>query len=296
MTPLPQSLGLTEALKSFQKYQKYNCNRSELTVLNYGVDLSQFVEYAQSQGIVTTDRLDGLTVRSFIRALSGYGYASSTVSRKLSALKTFCRFLQEKAMTREDPAARLRGPRQADHLPRALAPSAVERIIEEASQIEPCARSRCMVELLYSSGLRIAELTALEWDDVDLPERWLKVRGKGNKERLVPFGRPARRALESWKAEVEPSKWVFPGIKGRPITVRTVHRLVEEAASRAELSGVTPHVLRHSFATHMLEGGASLRVLQELLGHESLLTTQRYLKVTPGHLKRSYDEAHGNDS
>ena len=281
-------------LDSFLAYLRNNKSCSENTIVNYAVDLAQYADFIEAQG------LDALTVtttviRAYLRSLSGFGYASSSIARKLSAIKTFELYLLERRLIRSDPAAAVRSPRIPERLPRAISQEAMERLIAEAWNIPPCQRNGTILEMLYGCGLRVAELVSLTWSDIDLEERWLKVRGKGDKERLVPFGRYAREALLAWR-ELCPrdSVFVFPGAgkEKSSITVRTVHRLVVQAALRAGLEGVTPHSVRHSFATHMLEGGASLNVLQDLLGHESLLTTQKYLKITPGHLRESYMAAH----
>ena len=281
-------------LDSFLAYLRNNKSCSENTVVNYVVDLAQYADFIEAQG------LDALTVtttviRAYLRSLSGFGYASSSIARKLSAIKTFELYLLERRLIHSDPAAAVRSPRIPERLPRAISQEAMERLIAEAWKIPPCQRNGTILEMLYGCGLRVAELVSLTWSDIDLEERWLKVRGKGDKERLVPFGRYAREALLAWR-ELCPrdSVFVFPGAgkEKSSITVRTVHRLVVQAALRAGLEGVTPHSVRHSFATHMLEGGASLNVLQDLLGHESLLTTQKYLKITPGHLRESYMAAH----
>ena len=151
-----------------------------------------------------------------------------------------------------------------------------------------------MLELLYGSGLRVSEAAGLDWEDLEPEERWLRVLGKGQKGRAVPFGRGVKELLQDWRPDpVTRQGPVFPGERGASrITPRTIHRLVTQSARRVGLAGVTPHTLRHSFATHLLEGGASLRVVQELLGHESLLTTQRYLDITSDQMKRSYEQAH----
>jgi integrase/recombinase XerC len=193
-----------------------------------------------------------------------------------------------------DPASGVRGPKIPASLPRALGRDDVNRMIEAGIQKkESYFRDRAVLELLYGSGLRIGELAVLRWEDIDLAERWVRIQGKGNKERMVPLGSYAVRALKELGREDRPGgSYVFPGGEKGHISERTINRIVKRAARQAGLSGVTPHMLRHSFATHMLEGGASLRVLQDLLGHESLITTQRYLTVTAEHLKKNYREIH----
>ncbi len=279
-------------LDSFLNYLRNNKSSSDNTVVNYAVDLAQFADFAETQGLAP-ETVTTASIRAFMRSLSGFGYASSSIARKLSAVKAFELYLLEKRLIPNDPAAAVRSPRLPERLPRALSREGMARLIEEAWKIEPTPRNGALIEVMYGCGLRVAEVVSLEWANVDLAERWLKVLGKGDKERLVPFGRYAREALTEWRALCPADcRYVFSG-KGRGhITIRTVHRLVVKAARNAGLENVSPHSIRHSFATHMLEGGATLNVLQELLGHESLLTTQKYLKVTPGHLRESYMAAH----
>jgi len=203
------------------------------------------------------------------------------------------KFLQQSGVAMSDPTKGVRGPKEPKRLPRALAYEDIKLLLEEGPRGEFEIRDRAILELLYGCGLRVAELVALDWEDVDIKERWLRVQGKGEKERLVPMGRFAQKALTDWQAVLgKNSGPLFPGEGCERIAVRTVHRIVSRAAKRVGLVGVSPHVLRHSFATHMLEGGASLRVLQELLGHQSLVTTQRYLKISYEQLKKGYVSAH----
>ncbi len=285
---------LAEVIDAFLDYLRYNRNCADNTLVNYAVDLAQFAEAMENQGIADPSGITTAVVRAFLRSLMGFGFAPASVSRKLSAIRMLGRYMVEQKILAQDPVARIRGPNQPERLPRALSRGGAAALIEAAWTLEPQVRNGALLELMYACGLRVAEVTVLRWRDVDLEERWLRVMGKGDKERMVPFGRSAQEALQRWKALEggPPEAPVFPGKRGGALTVRTVHRVVTAAAQIAQLDDVTPHVLRHSFATHMLEGGASLRVLQELLGHESLMTTQKYLKVTPGHLRESYEAAH----
>ncbi len=279
-------------LDAFLEYLRDNKASSEHTVTNYAVDLAQYADFIENLGLSLED-VTAQSIRAFMRSLSGFGYANSSIARKLSAVKMFELYLLEKKVITSDPAAAVRSPRLAERLPRALSREGIEKLIAEAWKIKPCLRNGTILEVLYGCGVRVAELVSLRWEDVQLEERWIKVRGKGDKERLVPFGKYAQDALTRWREECpRESEAVFPGKNGGTITVRTIHRLVVQAALQAGLEGVTPHSVRHSFATHMLEGGAPLNVLQELLGHENLLTTQKYLKITPGHLRDSYMAAH----
>ncbi|MDO9508392.1 MAG: tyrosine recombinase XerC [Thermovirgaceae bacterium] len=284
---------LSSAIDIFLKDMRSGRGRSGHTTVNYAVDLSQFAEYVSGLGVETPGGVETTHIRGFLRDVVGFGYARSSAARKLSAIKSWLRFLQERGEISRNPAGGLRGPKLPSRLPRAISREEMNLLLEKGTEGNEAPRDLAVLELMYGSGLRIAETAALRWDQVDLAERWIRVLGKGEKERLVPMGRFSVRALESWRDVSGPgSDFVFPGAEGGAVTVRTLHRVVRRAAARAGLSGVTPHVLRHSFATHMLEGGANLRVLQELLGHESLVTTQKYLKITAEQMRRSYTLAH----
>lgn len=284
---------LSSALDYYLEQMRFAKNMSLYTIENYAVDLNQFVNYLLEQNVTLLSEVDTRLIREYLRVLASFGYAKSSVSRKLSAIKNWFLFLVDKKLVEKDPAKNVKGPRLPARLPRALSVEEVTRLIEKGSaESTTPLRDRAVLELLYGCGLRIGELAILHWEDIDLVERWLRVRGKGDKERMVPVGRMAKEAVQVWQDTFsEPNNFIFPGENGDHLTVRTVGRIVERAAQRVGLFEVTPHMLRHSFATHMLEGGASIRVMQELLGHESLLTTQRYLTVTAEHLKQSYIDA-----
>jgi integrase/recombinase XerC len=284
---------ISSSIDMYLKDLRSGMGRSGNTAVNYAVDLSQFADYLQLLGVTSPGSIESSHVRGFLRDVVGFGYARSSAARKLSALKSWLKFLQERGEIQKNPASGVRGPKLPSRLPRAISREEVELLLEKGPEGDDAPRDLAVMELMYGSGLRIAETAGLKWDDVDLPERWIRVLGKGEKERMVPMGRFAVHALEAWRGiSGGSSPFVFPGSRGGAVTVRTLHRVVRRAAAKAGLSAVTPHVLRHSFATHMLEGGAGLRVLQELLGHESLLTTQKYLKITAEHLRRSYISAH----
>ena len=289
---------LSASVDCFLDTLRFARNASEHTVANYSIDLAQFLEYVIARGATSMQDVDSRMIRSFLRDLVGYGYAKTSAARKLSTIRSFCSFLVERKELAVDPSESVRGPRLPGRLPRALSREDAKRLVESIPDDAHAARDAAVLELLYGCGLRIAEAVGLTWDAVDLPERWLRVLGKGDKERMVPMGRYAVRSLERWKLEIGASREiagdspVFPGKGTSPMTVRTVARIVDRAALKAGIPGVTPHVLRHSYATHMLEGGASIRVLQELLGHESIVTTQRYVTVTADRLRESYIRAH----
>ncbi len=279
---------------SFIDSLKFQRNLSEYTVINYSVDLKQFISFLENSGINEPSEIDRQHVRSYIREIMAYGYARSSVARKLSAIKAWTSFMTERKIISADPSSGVRGPKLPANIPRALSREDVNRMIDEGiSRKRNFSRDKAVLELLYGSGLRVGEITLIKWEDIDLSERWVRIFGKGSKERIVPIGSYSVRALEKWRAELgNGTEHVFPGGEDGHISERTVNRIVKRAARGAGIAGVTPHMLRHSFATHMLEGGATLRVLQDLLGHESLLTTQRYLTVTAEQLKKSYRQIH----
>jgi len=284
---------LSSTVDSFLQYLRYQLKCSENTIENYSVDLVQFISFLQNQGIGRVTEIKRDHIRSFLREMMAFGYASTSSSRKLSALRGWLKYLVERGYMEQDPSSGVRGPKLPGTLPRALSLEDVTRMIEEGTGKRNQLRDKALLEILYGSGLRVSEAASLKWTNVDLAERNLRVLGKGQKERIVPLGTHSIKALKEWRSSLkEDSDFVFPGKEDGHIAVRTLTRVVMRASKRVGLSGVTPHMLRHSFATHMLEGGASLKALQELLGHESLLTTQRYLTVTAEHLKKSYMETY----
>lgn len=283
------SLSLEALLDRYLDSLRYNRARADLTVTNYAGDLRQLLSFLEGQGVTNLEEVDSLLLRAFARDLGALGLSPRTLARKMSALRGLFAFAVDNNLRPDNPALALRTPRLPSRLPRALSRSGVDAMIKEAEQGPKGWRNGAFIELMYSCGLRVAELVSMRWEDVDMEHRWVKTRGKGEKDRLIPFGGWAHRALRRQNPKAE--GWVFPGRGGQPVTTRTVTRVVEEAALAAGLGEQSPHTLRHSFATHLLEGGASLKVVQELLGHSSLLTTQNYLKVSPEHLRRSYLDA-----
>lgn len=270
--------------------------RSKNTVTNYRVDLEQFREYLLRQGISDVSGIDSQSVRVYLSNIIGFGIAKSSAARKLSAVRGFIRWLSSREVLDYGVAAGLKGPKLPSSLPRALSFEETEKLLTEGPENgKHYQRDRLILELLYGSGLRVSELIDLNWENIETDQRMIRVFGKGSKERLVPFGPGAKKLLEDWKLlSKEGTKGpLFLSEKGAErLTVRTVHRLVQRAALRVGIYGVSPHTLRHCFATHLLERGAPLRVVQELLGHESIAATQRYLSITAEQMKRSYMEYH----
>ncbi|MDR1472104.1 MAG: tyrosine-type recombinase/integrase [Synergistaceae bacterium] len=276
--------------------------RSQNTVTNYAVDLAQFADYLAASGVESAHDMSQDCLRGYLRELSGFGFSRSSIARKLSSLRGFVKYLAKSRVLDRDISLGLRSPRASGPLPRAIAYEDVLKMLEAAAKgRKKGLRDSIILELLYGSGLRVNELVSIMWGCVNMDEREIRVTGKGSKERLVYFGRTAQDMLRRWKADAESkgrgtdedSPVFYPEkVNALRLTERTVDRVVVSIANIAGLHGVTPHTLRHSFATHMLERGAPLRVIQELLGHESLATTQRYLKITTEQMKKSYMETH----
>lgn len=269
--------------------------RSENTITNYAVDLCQFAEYMKNLGIEETEQITGDVIRGFLRDVMGFGFAKTSASRKLSAARGFTRWLSRTGVLDYDPGEELKGPKLSASLPRALSYEDTEMLLSKGPKHgKNFMRDRLILELMYGSGLRISELIGLNLADIEFSERILRIRGKGGKERIVPFGTPVQQLIEEWVAARSINDGpLFGSEKGAErLTVRTVHRIVLRSAQRTGLFGVSPHTLRHCFATHMLERGAPLRVVQEMLGHESIATTQRYLSITTDQIKRSYMQSH----
>jgi integrase/recombinase XerC len=298
------SENLSECIERFTVWLHAEKGYSPHTVDGYRRDLTEFairtgVEKPVSD-IATPD------IRSYVYGLNGRN-KSSSVARKLSALRTFFRFLLREEAITDDPTTAIARPKQGKYMPVFLSVDEVFSLLEApADEDGLAARDRAILELLYSTGMRVAELADLNLDRLDFAAGMVRVRGKGNRERLVPVGRPALEALNAYiplreelsrrraeRGRQPEAKAVFLNGRGSRLTTRSVERLVGMYAQRAGIAArVTPHALRHSFATHLLEMGADLRSVQELLGHVSLSTTQKYTHLNLDHLTEVYDQAH----
>jgi integrase/recombinase XerC len=237
-------------------------------------------------------------VRAYLAWLSEQGYAKTTVARRMAAVRSWFRFLCRQGTVSSNPADGLRSPRQDKKLPHFLSADQVDRLLASPQGDDPLiVRDRAILETLYSAGLRVGELVGLNVDDLDLETGTAVVRGKGRRERLALLGKPAKRALERWLAVQYGSgskpQAVFLNHRGTRLTVRSVGRLLEKYLALAGLDPqTTPHTLRHTFATHLLDAGADIRGVQELLGHRNLTTTQIYTHVNTQRLQDSYQKAH----
>ncbi len=278
------------------------------TLRSYASDLSQLYDWLASHD-KTVEDLDRRTVRAFAADLGRRGYAPATLSRKLSTLRGLCRDLTERGVLGADPARQLPGPRRRRRLPRVLSLTDVDALLEAAGGAEPLAlRDRLALELLYGCGLRSQELVALTLDDVRAAEAQLIVHGKGGKTRIVPLGEEAAAALRRYLARgrgalaheaaggSSPARLgdqpLLLSRTGRALLTSDVRRLLLRYCRLAGMEPASPHMLRHAYATHMLERGADLRAIQELLGHASVSTTQVYTHVSGAHLRRIYDRHH----
>jgi integrase/recombinase XerC len=294
-----------QALAEFLRHLGLEKNASAHTVKSYREDLSQALEFFCTKLGTEAPRPAQLTtrlLRAHLAWLHEQGYARSTIARRLAAVRSWCRFLCRQGVLDANPAAGLRGPRQEKKLPHFLTREDVGRLLEAPPADTPLGkRDRAILETLYSAGLRVSELTGLDVGDVDLGEGLATVRGKGRRERLALLGPPAVGALASWLGErtalagarAEGVPALFLNRTGTRLTSRSVGRLLEKYLAQAGLDPRTsPHTLRHSFATHLLDAGADVRSVQELLGHKSLGTTQIYTHVSTQRLRDSYHKAH----
>lgn len=294
MVPIPEPPHwAAETVTEYLERLRLQRGSSGHTVEAYRRDLAQFFGFCARLGIDRLEGIDRRTVRRFLAHLDTRGYARASVARKASAVRAFYADAVRRGTVPLDPTAALSHLQSRRVLPHALAERAVVSAIESVDGGDPLSlRDRAVLELLYSSGVRISELAALRTGDLGDSD-FLRIRGKGDKERMVPVGRPARRALLRWLAEGRPrlagsgagdALWV--GVRGGPLDTRGLRRVVRARA------GTFPHALRHSFATHLLEGGADLRTVQELLGHVDLATTQIYTSVSRDHLRATYERSH----
>lgn len=287
---------LTAAIGAFLDELQVERGLSPLTVAAYRRDLSQFAAAAGRSW-----RSDPEPVRDFVNALRRAGRRSSTQARKVAAIRSFYGFALREELAERDVAALLDAPKAGSYLPDVLGPEVVVRILDAPpADAAVGIRDRAILELLYACGLRVSELTGLDTDRLDLPGLQVRVIGKGNRERRVPMGEEARERLhrylagprETWTSG-HPTEAVFVSQRGRRLARESVWRMVRRWAAEAGVEErVTPHTFRHSFATHLLEGGADLRVVQTLLGHASISTTQLYTHLTGERLREVYARAH----
>ena len=313
---------MKDQLADFLDHLRLNENASAHTVRAYESDLSQFVAFVAAHldrrrsDLLATD-FNHLHIRAFLGDLHKRGNSRSSAARKLAAIRTFGRYLRREGAIEGDPAALVGTPKREQRLPAHLAEAEMSRLLDVPDRTTPLGRrDRAIMELFYASGLRLSELVGLGLEDVNLSSRVVRVLGKGGKERIVPFNRTTEGALRDWMRDREEivaavrgsrlavrkmaavksrrsTEPLFLNYRGGRLSTRSVDRLVRKyVAACSARFGISPHALRHSFATHLLERGADLRVIQELLGHARLSTTQRYTHVNSAQLIDAYRKAH----
>lgn len=292
---------LDRVLAEFTLYLSAERGFSEHTVRSYRGDLADLLRFADEAGATTADQVDLELLRGWLWRGSTAGLAKSTLARRSATARALTSWLARSGETPTDAAARLRAPKPDRHLPRVLTREQMDGILAglaaRASTGDPiAARDLAMVEVLYASALRVSELVGLDVRDVDLGRLTVRVLGKGSKERVVPFGVPAKAAVSAWLelrgASIQ-NPALFLGARGARVGTRAVYALVADLLEGVPGGGPAgPHALRHTAATHLLDGGADLRAVQELLGHASLGTTQIYTHVSTERLKESYAMAH----
>ncbi|MCK9572129.1 MAG: tyrosine recombinase XerC [Candidatus Omnitrophica bacterium] len=282
-------------IQKFVRYLEIEKNYSPHTVINYQADLEDFSRFL---GNAAAENVDYLALRKYLAVLKEKSLGNRSVGRRLSALRSFFKFLTKESYIKVNPILMLSSPKLDKHLPSFLTEDEVAKLIESAFAKDKNdilgLRDRAILEVFYSSGLRISELVGLDVDDIDFISGILKIRGKGKKERIVPIGDQALGAIKKYLDKKEDqSPAVFLNKNNKRLTTRGVRGIVNKHIHSVGIrQGVSPHTLRHSFATHLLNRGADLRTVQELLGHANLSTTQIYTHLTTDKLKSVYDKAH----
>ncbi|QKJ19758.1 site-specific tyrosine recombinase XerD [Microbacterium hominis] len=295
---------LDDALDAYLRHVSIERGLSDHTVAAYRRDLASYLEWLGAQGIGQTSEVTPAVVAAYAaeRARAEPPVAASTLARLQSSVRGLHRFLVREGIEPDDPSSRLRPPTQPQRLPKALTIDQVERLLEAAGHEGDLIglRDRALLELLYATGARVSEAVQLDVDDVSHGEV-LRLRGKGSKERIVPVGSYARAAVDAYLTRARPElarrgkagPKLFLGARGAPLSRQSAWLVIQGAAERAQLKAhVSPHTLRHSFATHLLQGGADVRVVQELLGHASVATTQIYTHVSVDALRDVYATSH----
>ena len=302
---------IKQQLESFLEHLALNENASDHTVRAYDSDLSQFLAFlalhtGRKRLDLVADDFSHLNIRAFLGDLQKRGNSRASAARKLAALRTFARYLRREGFLENDPASLVGTPKREQRLPAHLGEAEMSKLLDMPDTSNPLGRrDRAILELFYASGLRLSELVGVNVDDVNLSSRIVRVLGKGRKERIIPFNRTAelsiRQWLADWSALIRPTAVarkkkadpLFLNYQGTRLSTRSVDRIVRKYVAQCSTRfGISPHALRHSFATHLLQRGADLRAIQEFLGHARLSTTQRYTHVDSAQLLEAYRKAH----
>ena len=317
---------MIEHLKAFLRFLALNRNVSPHTVRAYDGDISQFIGHVAAEADLkrrdlTPEALDRTAIRSFLAYLHAEGLSRATAARKLAAIRTFLRYLRREGLIESDAGGLIATPKREVRIPAHLSEAEMSKMLDAPDEEQPLGRrDLAILELFYASGLRLSELAGVDLDDVNLSGRMVRVLGKGGKQRLVPFNGATAKAIRAWLQDRERfvrnagtdtrvpgsrasdqrresrsrtrREPLFVNYRGGRLASRSIDRLVRKYAAVTERDGVSPHALRHSFATHLLQRGADLRAIQELLGHSQLSTTQRYTHVNAAQLLSVYKKAH----
>jgi len=290
---------MKKEIEAYLAHLRYERNASPHTISSYGIDLGQLAAYLEEKKL-RLSQVDNVVLRGFLVNLYQRKLTKTSAARKLAAIRSFFEFCVRQKWVEDNAAKVVATPRLDRHVPAFLSEDEMARLLEVPPSDDALGlRDRAILELFYATGIRVSELTGADLEDISLPEKMIRVRGKGKKERLVPFGRKAAESLDAYLRVrhtfplVLGEQAVFLNYQGTRLTSRSVQRLVTKYFKLAALRvKISPHALRHSFATHLLGRGADLRVIQELLGHESLATTQKYTHMDVKHLLEVYRKAH----
>lgn len=291
----------SQELQGFLEYIQLDKNYSPHTVKEYETDLQQFVQFLQEEAISSFEEVEYVHARLFVTRLYNQKLARTTISRKISAIRTFFSYLSKELQVNSDAFQALFHPKQQKKLPQFFYEEELQALFEAAQGEQPLdLRNMALLELLYATGMRVSELTNLERDALDLSYGIVRVMGKGRKERYIPLGSFAQSALETYLETARPRLMktkdhavVFVNHRGDPLTEMGVRHILQQIVKKSTLTkSIYPHMIRHTFATHLLNNGADMRTVQELLGHSSLSSTQIYTHVTKDHLLSTYKNAH----
>ncbi len=289
-------------VQTFIHYLSAERGLAKNTLISYQMDLNQYLAYLKSQGIKRLQETNKDHVVGFLLHLQKNGKAPATISRRLAALKTFYRFMHNENIVSSDPTVNLESPRLSQRLPQVLTFEEVEILLSQPQIAEPAGlRDKAMLELLYATGIRVTELVSLNIGDVNLEMGFVRCLGKGSKERIVPLGSVAGQAVKEYLERgrvklvkgTKEERALFVNQHGRRLTRQGFWKIIKKYARQGKIAKpITPHTLRHSFATHLLENGADLRSVQEMLGHADITTTQIYTHLTKSRIKEVYSQTH----
>lgn len=294
-------MGIDDAIDEYLGYLRVEKGSSALTVEAYASDLADYVLFLEEAGVSDIGRVDRDAIVAYEADLLERGYAVSSIDRHLSVLKGFHKFCMRESLTKDNPAATVHLLTKPDRLPDVLSIEQVNLLLDRMTGDDPFSlRDRAILEVLYGCGLRVSECSGLDVGDCAFEEGYLRVVGKGDKERIAPIAGTALEALvdylNSGRPELlkptKPTSAVFLNVRGGRLTRKSIHKIVAKAGVSIGVEGLHPHTLRHSYATHMLAGGADLRVIQEILGHSDISTTQVYTHVNRTHIQEEYRSAH----